>query len=138
MDNHHYILPFEEQLSLKTLNEEVDRCLLCLDAPCSKDSPAGTDPAKFIRSVRFLNYEGAAETIRSSNPLGAICARVCPTERYCQKGCSRSGIDRPIDIGKIQQFITDTEEELHMNVFAKPIKNKKEHIAIIGSGPSGL
>jgi dihydropyrimidine dehydrogenase (NAD+) subunit PreT len=137
MDNHHYILPFEEQLSLKTLNEEVDRCLLCLDAPCSADCPAGTDPAKFIRSARFLNYEGAAETIRENNPLGAICARVCPTERYCQKGCSRSGIDRPIDIGKIQQFLTDYETAHGMKILAKGQPNGKK-VAIVGAGPAGL
>ena len=68
MDNQHYILPFEEQLSLKTLNEEVDRCLLCLDAPCSADCPAGTDPAKFIRSARFLNYEGAGRRFAKTTP----------------------------------------------------------------------
>src|SRR5574344_2177479 len=91
MDNHHYILPFEEQLSLKTLNEEVDRCLLCLDAPCSADCPAGTDPAKFIRSARFLNYEGAAETIRENNPLGAICARVCRPNAIVKKVAPAAG-----------------------------------------------
>lgn len=137
MDNCKYIQPFEEQLSLKTLNEEVDRCLLCLDAPCSKDCPAGTDPAKFIRSARFLNYEGAAETIRENNPLGAICARVCPTERYCQKGCSRSGIDRPIEIGKIQQFLTDYETAHGMKILAKGQPNGKK-VAIVGAGPAGL
>ncbi|MCI1734796.1 MAG: FAD-dependent oxidoreductase [Bacilli bacterium] len=137
MDNCKYIQPFEEQLSLKTLNEEVDRCLLCLDAPCSKDCPAGTDPAKFIRSARFLNYEGAAETIRENNPLGAICARACPTERYCQKGCSRSGIDRPIEIGKIQQFLTDYETAHGMKILAKGQPNGKK-VAIVGAGPAGL
>jgi dihydropyrimidine dehydrogenase (NAD+) subunit PreT len=137
MDNCKYIQPFEEQLSLKTLNEEVDRCLLCLDAPCSKDCPAGTDPAKFIRSARFLNYEGAAETIRENNPLGAICARVCPTERYCQKGCSRSGIDRPIEIGKIQQFLTDYEAAHGMKILQKGRPNGKK-VAIVGAGPAGL
>lgn len=137
MDNRRYAAPFEEQLSLKTLNEEVDRCLLCLDAPCSADCPAGTDPAKFIRSARFLNYEGAAETIRENNPLGAICARVCPTERYCQKGCSRSGIDRPIEIGKIQQFLTDYEAAHGMKILAKGEANGKK-VAIVGAGPAGL
>ena len=66
-----------------------------LDAPCSAACPAGTDPAKFIRSVRFRNLKGAAETIRENNAIGGICARVCPTERYCQQACSRCGIDRP-------------------------------------------
>ncbi|MCH3909006.1 MAG: FAD-dependent oxidoreductase [Bacilli bacterium] len=137
MDKSHYVQPFEEALSLKTLNEEVDRCLLCLDAPCSKECPAGTDPAKFIRSARFLNYEGAAETIRENNPLGAICARVCPTERYCQKGCSRSGIDRPIDIGKIQQFLTDYEAAHGMKILQKGEANGKK-VAVVGAGPAGL
>ena len=137
MDNCKYVQPFEEALSLKTLNEEVDRCLLCLDAPCSADCPAGTDPGKFIRSARFLNYVGGAETIRENNPLGAICARVCPTERYCQKGCSRSGIDRPIDIGKIQQFLTDYEEA-HGFKFLPTGKSNGKKIAIVGSGPAGL
>jgi dihydropyrimidine dehydrogenase (NAD+) subunit PreT len=133
-----YTEEIEENFTPITLNEEASRCLLCLDPPCSKACPAGTDPAKFIRSVRFKNIKGAIETVRENNILGGICARVCPTEKYCQKGCSRSGIDKAIDIGRIQKYITDMEEELHMNVLAKPIKNKKEHIAIIGSGPSGL
>jgi dihydropyrimidine dehydrogenase (NAD+) subunit PreT len=137
MNNCKYVEPFEEAFSLKTVNEEADRCLLCLDAPCSADCPAGTDPAKFIRSVRFLNYEGAAETIRENNPLGAICARVCPTERYCQKGCSRSGIDRPIDIGKIQQFVTDYEAAKGMAILEKGKPNGKK-VAIVGAGPAGL
>lgn len=137
MDNCKYVQPFEEGLSLKTVGEEADRCLLCLDAPCSAACPAGTDPGKFIRSVRFLNYVGASETVRENNPLGAICARVCPTERYCQKGCSRSGIDRPIDIGRIQRFITDYEEEHNLKFLEKGKPNGKK-VAIVGSGPAGL
>ncbi|MCI2111589.1 MAG: FAD-dependent oxidoreductase [Bacilli bacterium] len=137
MDNCKYAQPFEEPFSLKTVAEEADRCLLCLDAPCSAACPAGTDPGKFIRSVRFLNYVGAAETIRTNNPLGSICARVCPTERYCQKGCSRSGIDRPIDIGKIQQFVTDYEEARGFKFLPKGKRNGKK-VAIVGAGPAGL
>lgn len=120
-----------------TLSEEVSRCLLCLDAPCSKMCPASTDPAKFIRSVRFKNLQGAAETIRENNALGSICARVCPTEKYCQLGCTRSGIDRPIEIGLIQQYVTDFEREKGMEIL-KVSSSKDEKIAIVGSGPAGL
>jgi len=116
---------------------EASRCLLCLDAPCSKHCPAGTDPAKFIRSVRFKNFEGAAETIRENNPLGAICALVCPTEKYCQLACSRCGIDKPIDIGKIQRYVTEYESLTKMKILEVKEENGKR-IAIIGSGPSGL
>jgi len=62
----------------RTAIEEAARCLLCHDAPCSKGCPAGTDPARFIRSIRFRNAKGAAETIRENNILGGVCARICP------------------------------------------------------------
>lgn len=117
--------------------EEASRCLLCLDAPCSANCPAGTDPAKFIRSLRFKNVKGAARTIRTNNPLGAICALVCPTEHYCQKGCSRSGIDKPIDIGGLQRYITDYESALGLK-FYEPKEENGKRVAIIGAGPSGL
>lgn len=116
---------------------EASRCLLCHDAPCSKSCPAGTNPAKFIRSLRFLNPRGAAETIRENNALGSLCARVCPTEKYCQKGCLRSGIDRPIDIGGIQRYLTDFEMESGMEIL-KPGKDNGKSIGIIGSGPAAL
>ena len=120
-----------------TVTEEASRCLLCHDAPCSKACPAGTNPDKFIRSVRFRNFKGAAETIRMNNALGAVCARVCPTEKYCQKGCSRSGIDRPIDIGRIQRFVTDFEEANNMEILEKKAQNGKS-VGVVGSGPAAL
>lgn len=81
--------------------KEASRCLLCHDAPCSQACPAQTDPGKFIRSIYFRNFKGAAETIRENNALGAVCARVCPTEKLCQSGCTRAGVDAPIDIGRL-------------------------------------
>lgn len=128
-----YELPFTPL----TVIHEASRCLLCYDAPCSKACPAQTDPAKFIRSVRFRNFKGAAETVRKNNALGSICARVCPTEKLCQQGCSRSGIDRPIEIGKIQRYVTDFEDSCGMKTLKKGAKNLGK-VAIIGSGPAGL
>lgn len=132
-----YLEEWEPLYTPQLVMEEASRCLLCYDAPCSKACPAETDPAKFIRSVRFRNFKGAAETIRINNALGAICARVCPTEKYCQKACSRTGIDKPIKIGDIQKFVTDFEEKTGMNVYHKKRSTGKK-VAIIGSGPSGL
>ena len=132
-----YLEEIEPGFSPLTIVEEASRCLLCLDAPCSKACPAGTNPDRFIRSVRFRNFKGAAEIVRENNALGAICARVCPTEKYCQKGCSRSGIDRPIDIGRIQRYITDFEENTKMKILTSGKRNGKS-VGIVGSGPAGL
>lgn len=135
--NSNYTKNTEEGFTPLTICEELSRCLLCHDAPCSAACPAKTDPAKFIRSARFHNFKGAAETIRENNPLGGICARVCPVEKYCQKACSRTGIDKPIEIVKIQQYITDFEEATKMNIL-KPVPKNDKNIAIIGAGPAGL
>ena len=127
----------EKGFTPRDVMEEASRCLLCLDAPCSQSCPAGTDPAKFIRSVRFKNVEGAAETVRENNILAGICARVCPTEKYCEKACSRTGIDKPINIAMIQRYITDFEACTHMSILEKAKSNGKK-VAVIGSGPAGL
>lgn len=117
--------------------KEASRCLLCHDAPCSQACPAQTDPGKFIRSIYFRNFKGAAETIRENNALGAVCARVCPTEKLCQRGCARAGVDNPIDIGRLQRFITDFEQQTGMEIY-KPGSKTLGKVAIIGAGPAGL
>lgn len=122
----------------RTAVEEAARCLLCHDAPCSKGCPAGTDPAKFIRSIRFRNIKGAAETIRENNPLGGTCARICPYDRLCEEACSRCGIDRPIEIGKLQRYAIEQEEIFEMNILEAPETVRDEKIACIGAGPASL
>ena len=70
--NKKYLAELEPAYTPLTVCEEASRCLLCLDAPCSKDCPAGTDPGRFIRAVRFRNFKGAAEVVRENNALGSI------------------------------------------------------------------
>ncbi len=127
----------EESISPVFAIEESSRCLLCHDAPCSQACPIGTNPAKFIRSLRFRNLKGAVETIRENNILGGVCARVCPTKKYCEGACSRTNIDKPIEIAKLQQYLTDYEKVLGLEILNK-VEIDKEKVAIIGSGPSGL
>lgn len=122
----------------RTAMEEAARCLLCYDAPCSQGCPAGTDPAKFIRSIRFRNVKGAAETIRENNVLGGTCARVCPYDRLCEEACSRCGIDRPIEIGKLQRYAIEQEEVFGMQTLKAPDAKKAGKAACIGSGPASL
>lgn len=121
----------------RTAMEEAARCLLCHDAPCSKGCPAGTDPAKFIRSIRFRNDRGAAETIRENNILGGTCARVCPYDRLCEEACSRCGIDKPIEIGKLQRYAIEQEEAYGMETLSAPEK-KVGNVACVGAGPASL
>ena len=134
-------LPYGE-LAKKGLNirlamEEATRCLLCDDAPCSHDCPAGTDPGRFIRAIRFRNFKGAARIIRENNILGASCAEICPQERLCEKACSRCGIDKPIRIGELQAFAMEQEKTMRISVLEAGASCGKK-VACIGAGPSSL
>ena len=118
--------------------EEAMRCILCHDAPCSAGCPAGTDPAKFIRSIRFGNVKGAAETIRENNILGGCCAKLCPYDRMCEEACSRCGIDVPIQIGRLQRFAVEQEEAFGMQILKAPAEKKRGKVACVGAGPVSL
>lgn len=127
-----------EGFDFRRAMEEASRCLLCEDPPCSKGCPSGTDPGKFIRSIRFRNVNGAAETIRTSNILGASCSLICPQERLCEQECSRCGIDRPIQIGKLQQYAMEYERKLNKTYLSKKDTYAGKRVACIGAGPASL
>lgn len=133
-----YTAEAEAGFSHRTALEEAARCLLCHDAPCSKGCPAGTDPAKFIRSIRFRNVKGAAETIRQNNILGGSCARVCPYDNLCEEACSRCGIDKPIQIGKLQRYAIEQEKLFNMKTLEAPKEKKAGKAACVGAGPASL
>ncbi len=116
---------------------EADRCLLCHDAPCSKGCPAHTDPGKFIKKFKMQNIKGAIRTIKENNILGGACGILCPTARLCEKECASSHLDRPIEIGRIQEFLVRHGREIGFKVFETP-EPTLEPIAVIGSGPAGL
>ncbi len=42
--------------------EEASRCLLCVDAPCTKACTTG-DPARAIRAIRFDNHKPALQWV---------------------------------------------------------------------------
>ncbi len=116
---------------------EAARCLLCHEPPCSADCPAGTDPGKFIRQMRLRNLKGAAATVKRNNPLAGACGVLCPTAELCQKGCSASGLDRPIDIGRLQRFLI----EYAWSIGFEPLSSDEDNgirVAVVGAGPSGL
>ncbi len=116
---------------------EASRCLMCDTAPCEIGCPARIDIKKFIRAIRFDNFRYAIKIIRNTNILPGVCARVCNTSKQCQYECNSSKLTVPIDIGKLQRFVTDWEM---MHGYMTPLisDSKTENIAIIGSGPSGL
>lgn len=93
--------------SVAQASAESWRCLLCHEPPCSKACPANTDPAAFIRKLRFRNVKGAIRTINNNNHLGGACTMFCANSRLCEKECCLNNVDHPVAIGKIQDCLID-------------------------------
>lgn len=90
--------------------QEASFCLLYHDTLYSQDFPARTIPGKFIRSIYFRNFKGAAETIQKNNVVSTVYTRISATKKLCQSGCTCSEIDKPIDITRVQRFITNFKQ----------------------------
>ncbi len=117
--------------------EEANRCLYCYDAPCIKACPTGIDIPAFIKKIASGNLKGSAKTIMLSNPVGASCARVCPTEELCEGACVLNHSTKPIMIGNLQRYATDWAIRNEEVLFQAGKKNGKT-VAVVGSGPAGL
>ncbi|VXC95449.1 Oxidoreductase [Burkholderia sp. 8Y] len=116
----------------------ASRCHYCYDAPCVQACPTSIDIPGFIRKIRNGNLKGAASDILSANPLGGMCARVCPTEILCEGSCVRNHPgDEPVQIGALQRHATDWAMSKDVALFSRAPETGRR-IAIIGAGPAGL
>jgi glutamate synthase (NADPH/NADH) small chain len=117
---------------------ESDRCLFCYAAPCVQACPTGIDIPSFIRKIASGNLKGSARDILKQNIMGAVCARVCPTEVLCEGACVRNTAeDRPVAIGALQRHATDWLFERGIQLFQRGAATGKR-VAVVGGGPAGL
>lgn len=118
---------------------EAERCLYCYDAPCATACPTSIDVPSFIKRIADGNLRGSARTILDSNPLGGMCARVCPTENLCEAVCVRNTQeDRPVAIGRLQRHAVDALMESDKpQVFTRAAVTGQK-VAVVGAGPAGL
>lgn len=131
---------FAEMTGRMTKNEaieEANRCLYCYDAPCITACPTSIQVPNFIKKIASGNMKGSAMTIMDANPIGASCARVCPTEILCEGACVLNSSTKPIKIGQLQRYATDWAMETDVDLFKKGEANGYK-VAIVGSGPAGL
>lgn len=118
---------------------EAERCLYCFDAPCATACPTGIDVPSFIRRIADGNLRGAARQILQANPLGGMCARVCPTEDLCEKVCVRNTQEGvPVAIGRLQRHAVDAlQSSDRPQLFTRAALTGKR-VAVVGAGPAGL
>ena len=115
---------------------EAERCLRCQEPVCVDGCPVKIPIPDFIHAVVTGDMAGAAKILRTANPLPAICGRVCPQESQCEAECSMTKNFDPVAIGHLERYVADWERTQPPSVEAKI--TRKEKVAVIGAGPSGL
>ena len=122
-------LTFEQAIT------EAHRCLDCKNPTCVKGCPVNINIPGFIKQLELGNVLAAAEVIKESSTLPAICGRVCPQEKQCEAQCIHLKMGKePVAIGYLERFVADHSTEVMANDHLK----NGEKIAVVGSGPAGL
>jgi len=125
-------IPFPQAVPNKAVidkREERPCKAACVDA-----CPIHTNVLGYIKLVAEGKFKEAYKLIRATNPLPAVCGRVCYAP--CQEACNRGQVDDALAIVALKRFATD---QIDIDKLEIPqITKVGKAVAIIGSGPAGL
>jgi glutamate synthase (NADPH/NADH) small chain len=117
---------------------EAKRCIQCKNPGCVTGCPVDVNIPTFIRLIAEGRFVEAAQAIKKTNALPAICGRVCPQEDQCEKNCVLGKKGEPVAIGALERFAADYERKTGKITIAEKAEPNGKKVAIVGSGPSGL
>ncbi len=103
-------------------------------APCRMTCPAGQNVQGYVQMVKEGKYKEALKIIMEDHPFPGVLGRICPHE--CQDACRRCDVDESIAIRDLKRLAADEFDPREIEIDCLP--PRKEKVAIIGSGPSGL
>ncbi|MBM3156150.1 MAG: 4Fe-4S dicluster domain-containing protein [Chloroflexi bacterium] len=104
-------------------------------APCRAACPLGIKVQGFISLLSKGKVDDALNLINEAAPLASILGRVCT--HPCENNCKRGEVDKPVFIQALHRYSADNASGIRYTRKA-PAGSRKEKIAIVGSGPSGL
>jgi len=134
---------------------EARRCLSCPAKPCMQGCPVAIDIPGFLAKAAEGRFDEALAIIRKTSLLPAVCGRVCPQEKQCQKFCTvgkiLKDVEKSVAIGRVERFVADFaaknvkvkiegEDEqrinstVHLHLSPSPI----HRVAVVGSGPASI
>jgi formate dehydrogenase major subunit len=140
----------KEGMKIETQNEKIKKARkTALDlmisnhyadceAPCKQRCPANVDVQGYIALIEKGLYSEAIGLIKQTNPLPAICGRVCV--RPCELACRRNYLDEGAAVGidYLKRFAADQDLLSKARYIPKVAKSTGKKVAIIGAGPGGL
>ena len=134
---------FEEsyrQLTPEEAIAEAQRCVGCgCSAPrCETACPLRAPICRMMQLVAAGQFAEAARWLRQRNNSAEICARVCPHDLLCEGHCALAAAGEPVAIGAVERFVVDWALQQTPAALPLPSHRTGKHVAIVGSGPSGL
>jgi len=108
-------------------------CSALFKSPCQHTCPLEMDIPAYVALVRARRIDDAYKILKRTNPFSSICGRVCG--HPCQLKCRRGQLDEPVAIMHLERYIADHAKRPKVKSLPK---TRKERIAVVGSGPSGL
>ena len=114
---------------------EANRCLLCKKPLCQEGCPIHTPIPEVIRLFRENRLMEAGEMLFRNNPMSVVCSIVCDHGSQCAGNCIQNRKESPVLFYEIEKFISDAY--LDRMPTSAPAE-KKEAVAVIGSGPAGM
>jgi NADPH-dependent glutamate synthase beta subunit-like oxidoreductase/formate hydrogenlyase subunit 6/NADH:ubiquinone oxidoreductase subunit I len=102
-------------------------------APCSNTCPGGIHVQGYVTLIAAGRYGEALDLIREAVPFPGILGRVC--HHPCEANCRRAEVDQAVSIRNLKRFVADWD---HTSDLPSPQPSTGKHVAVVGSGPSGL
>ncbi len=116
---------------------EAARCIEC--GICTNTCPAHMHIPEYIRAIYDGKIEESVRIMYRTNPLPAICGRVCTHK--CETVCAISHRGEAVAIRWLKRYALDSlpqEERVRVAAEQKAAAASGKSVGIVGSGPGGL
>lgn len=118
---------------------EAQRCLDCPNPACMEGCPVSIKIPSFIKNIERGEFGKAAQVLKMTSSLPAVCGRVCPQEKQCESKCIHLKMGhKAVAIGALERFAADYARESGEQAIPAVAPSNGKKVAVVGSGPAGL
>ena len=118
---------------------EAQRCLDCPKPACMEGCPVGINIPSFVKNIERGEFVKAAQVLKMTSSLPAVCGRVCPQEKQCESKCIHLKMGhKAVAIGGLERFAADYARESGEMPAPQLAASNGIKVAVVGSGPAGL
>ena len=118
---------------------EAQRCLDCPKPACMEGCPVSINIPSFVKNIERGEFIKAAQVLKMTSSLPAVCGRVCPQEKQCESKCIHLKMGhKAVAIGGLERFAADYARESGEMPSPQVAASNGIKVAVVGSGPAGL